>query len=438
LRGRTIGALTFAAAETGSRYGAADLRLAEDVAHRVFLAIENAGLYQALQEADRRKDEFLATLSHELRSPLNAIVGWAHLLRAGGADEETVRKGAETIHRNAQAQARLISDILDVSRIVAGKMRLDVRPVELQDVVEAALETARPAAEAKGIRLEVERGLAPGSDRLSADPDRLQQVLWNLLSNAIKFSPMRVGRVVIRLESVEGRVLIMVEDNGPGIDPSFLPHIFERFRQAESSSNRRHRGLGLGLAIVRSLVELHGGTVQAANREGSSGSVFTIELPRRVATTGPLPALERHPRGEEALWLEAAPSLAGLRILVVDDEPEAREMLRIVLERCGAQVVAAPSAREGLEALQSHRPHVLIADVGMPEENGYDLLRWIRALPPERGGLTPAAALTAYASAQDRVNALRAGFQIHLCKPIQPAELAAVVSSLSGSLLGAR
>ena len=431
-RKTTIGAVTFVTAESGRRYEDSDLRLAEDLAYRASIAIENAQLYQALQEADRRKDEFLATLSHELRSPLNAIVGWAHVLRDGAVDRETVRKAAETIHRNAQAQAQLVSDILDVSRIVAGKLRLDMRPVDLVDVIQAALETVRPAAEVRGVRLETV--LDPGAGPVTADPDRLQQVVWNLLSNAIKFVPGTVGHVQIRLEGDSSIARLTVEDNGPGIHRDFLPYVFERFRQADASSTRRHGGLGLGLAIVRHLVELHGGTARAANREDQSGAIFTVELPRRSASPRAyLPAVERPPRAEEALWLESAPSLAGLRVLVVDDDTDAREVLRTVLERCRARVAIAASAREALLALREEKPHVILADIEMPEQNGYDLIRQVRALAPELGGLTPAAALTAYAGAQDRVNALRAGFQIHLAKPIQPAELAAVVASLARS-----
>ena len=428
-RGRTIGALTFVTAESGRRYEEADLRLAEDLAHRVSIAIVNAQLYQALQEADRRKDEFLATLSHELRSPLNAIVGWAHVLRAGAVDVATVRKAAETIHRNAQAQAQLISDMLDVSRIVAGKLRLEVRQVDLVDVIRAALETVRPAADARGLRLEAL--LDEDAGPLLADPDRLQQVVWNLLSNAIKFAPAEVGHVRIRLEAEQARALITVEDDGPGIDREFLPYVFDRFRQADASSTRRHGGLGLGLAIVRHLVELHGGTVEAANREDRSGARFRVELPRRGGGSRPqLPAIDRV-SPEETLWLESAPSLAGLRVLVVDDEADARELLCTVLQRCGAWVSAAATAREGLSALQRDRPDVVLADIEMPDENGYDLIRRVRALSAAAGGLTPMAALTAYATAQDRVSTLRAGFQIHLVKPIQPVELAGVVASLA-------
>jgi signal transduction histidine kinase/ActR/RegA family two-component response regulator len=410
----------------------------EDITQRKRAEQERQGLLERTREArdeaeraDRLKDEFLATLAHELRSPLNAIVGWLHLLRDGPADAETARKAVETIHRNAQAQSQLISDILDVSRISSGKMRLEIRPVDPRRVIEAALETVTPTAEARGVRLEPV--LDPKAGPVSGDPDRLQQVVWNLLSNAIKFAPAKRGHVHVRLQAVDSQVRLTVEDNGPGIEPDFLPHVFERFRQADSSSTRRHHGLGLGLAIVRHLVELHGGMVRAENREGRSGAVFTIDLPLLSVVADDLrpPAAERHPRADRTVWLDAAPSLAGLHILVVDDESDSRDVLVTVLEHCGARVRAAGSAREGLAALLAERPDVLVADIEMPEMNGYDLMRLVRALAPEQGGLTPAAALTAYASTSDRMRALDAGFQIHIPKPVQPAELATVVASLA-------
>ncbi|HEX6737429.1 MAG TPA: response regulator [Vicinamibacteria bacterium] len=383
------------------------------------------------ETANRLKDEFLATLSHELRTPLNAIMGWAHLLRDTPLDPAMGPKAAEVIHRNAQLQEQLISDILDVSRITAGKLRLEVRPVDLLGVIEAALESLRPAAAARGVRLEPI--LDPKAGPISGDPQRLQQVVWNLLSNAVKFVPARQGRVQVRLEAINSHVRVTVEDNGPGIDPDFLPYVFDRFRQGDSSSTRQHHGLGLGLAIVRHLVELHGGTVTASNRDGRSGAVFTIDLPRRsVAAADQTPAVrERHPRAEEAVWLDAAPSLQGIKVLALDDDRDAREVLAAVLTRCGAEVTAVESVRQALAALPDLRPDVVLADIEMPEENGYDFIRQLRALPAESGGLTPAAALTAYAGVQDRMSALLAGFQIHIPKPVQPAELAAVVVSLA-------
>jgi PAS domain S-box-containing protein len=429
-RGRTRAVLTFVTGRSERRCESADLRIAEDLAQRTAVAIENALLYRSALEADHRKDDFLAVLSHELRTPLTAIVGWSHLLREGTANPEMVQKAAETIHRNAQIQARLISDILDISRIVAGKMRLDVHPVELAAVVEAALDTLRPAAEAKAVRLE------PLLDReaaVSGDANRLQQIVWNLLSNAIKFVPERTGRVEVYLEARGPHVRLTVEDNGPGIDSAFLPHVFDRFRQEESGANRRSQGLGLGLALVRQLVELHGGTVRAANRPDRRGASFTVELPHQTVARAAMvvePTDERL-QVEPPLWLDKAPSLGGVRVLVVDDHEDAREMLRAVLERCGATVVVAASAVEALARVTGEKPDVVLSDVEMPEQNGYDLLRQLRSLPAASGGQTPAVALTAYSSAHDRVKLLQAGFQMHVPKPVQPAELATVVASLA-------
>jgi PAS domain S-box-containing protein len=386
------------------------------------------------EQANRLKDEFLATLSHELRTPLNAIIGWAHVLRAGEASPETTTRAMEAIARNAHLQGQLISDILDVSRIIAGKLRLDLRPTDLADVIAQAVETVRPAADAKGIRLE--SLLDPAAESITGDPSRLQQVVWNLLSNAIKFTPSE-GRVQVRLGRLDNAVRITVEDNGPGMDPSFLPYAFERFRQADASKTRRHKGLGLGLAIVRHLVEMHGGTVTAANREDGPGALFQVMLPRRlVAEEVPKPEPERSAvSAEEPTWLEAAPSLAGITVLVVDDEADARGLLEYVLSRCGARVIIAASAEEALESLRRHRPDVLLADVEMPVEDGYALIRRVRDLPAEAGGVTPAAALTAYAGAQDRIEALRSGFQFHVAKPVQPAELATVVATLRSMIV---
>jgi signal transduction histidine kinase/ActR/RegA family two-component response regulator len=423
-------ALTFVSGER--RYEASDLRVAEDMAQRTAVAIENAELYQAALEADRRKDDFLAMLSHELRTPLNAIVGWSHVLREGNASPETVRKGMETIHRNAQIQTQLISDILDISRIVAGKLRLDVRAIELPAVIEAALDTLKPAAEAKQVRVGMR--LDPQARSFVGDADRLQQVVWNLVSNAIKFVPEKVGLVEVRLEDGEQRVRLIVEDNGPGIDPAFLPHVFERFRQAESSDSRRYQGLGLGLAIVRQLVELHGGTVRVENREEPTGAIFSVELPRRtaLAKVGLSEIAERRRRADEqAAWLDKAPSLLGVRVLVVDDQADARELLKLVLERCGAQVTLASSTAEALAIVRGERLDLVLSDLEMPEESGYELLRQLRALPADRGGRTPAVALTAYASPHDRMKVLQAGFETHVPKPVEPAELATVVASVA-------
>jgi len=379
------------------------------------------------EQVNRLKDEFLATLSHELRTPLNAIVGWTHILRAGGLDEERTRQAIDTIARNAQAQAQLISDILDVSRIVAGKLRLEPAAVDLGDIVRAAFDTVRPAAEAKRIRVDLL--LDPAAGPVVGDQDRLQQVAWNLLANAIKFTP-RAGHVQARLELVNSSVRLTVEDNGPGIAPEFLPHVFERFRQGDASSTRPHGGLGLGLAIVRHMVELHGGTVDAANRVDGTGAIFRLTLPRPALFGSDRARAPIERRLEEGFVVASTAELAGTTVLAVDDDEDARGLLRFVLERCGAVVLTASSSEEAMALLRKHHPHVLLADVEMPGEDGYTLITRVRALPREEGGDIPAAALTASVSAQDRLNALHAGFQYHVAKPVAPTELAAVVSAL--------
>ena len=377
------------------------------------------------EEANRLKDDFLATLSHELRSPLNAIVAWSHILREPGLDPATASRAVQAIDRNARAQTQIVADILDVSRIVTGKFQMTLGPVRLADVIEAAADTVRPAARARNIRLEL--AIDPAAGPVSGDASRLQQVVWNLLSNAMKFAPAG-GRVQVRLEDAGSSIALSVTDDGPGIDPAFLPYVFDRFRQADSSSTRPQAGLGLGLAIVRHLVELHGGTVAARNREDRPGAVLIVRLPRQqTLPTDRTPAEGRAPTKAGA---ESAPSLQDVSVLVVDDEDDTREAMAIGLGRCGARVATASSAREAIAAFERERPHVLVADIGMPGEDGYGLLMRVRALPAERGGATPAIALTAYASPQDRLNALRTGFQRHVPKPVTAAELATVVASL--------
>ena len=384
--------------------------------------------YEEARAANRAKDEFLATLSHELRTPLSAIVGWTHMLRSGQLDSATATRAIETIDRNARVQTQLISDILDVSRIVSGKLHLDVRPIELASAITSALDTVRPSADAKGLTLE--SALEPAAMPVSADPDRLQQVVWNLLANAIKFTP-RGGRVELRLRRANSHAEIVIQDTGPGIPRAFLPHVFERFRQADGSSTRAHGGLGLGLAIVRHLVEAHGGTVHADSPGEGKGSVFTVRLPimgHEPATAVPAPEATEA-RVES---LARTMDLEGIRVLVVDDEADTREMVAAILKSQGAEVEAATSAAEAVAALPSVRPHILVSDVEMPGEDGYELIRRVRRLSPEEGGRIPAAALTAYARPEDRMRALMAGFQIHVPKPVQPAELVAVVASLAG------
>jgi PAS domain S-box-containing protein len=379
------------------------------------------------EEANRLKDEFLATLSHELRSPLNAIVAWSHILREPDLDQATVTRAVEAIDRNSRAQAQLVADLLDVSRIVTGQFHMSVGPVRLADVIESAVESVRPAALAKEIRLEF--AIDPATGPVSGDAGRLRQVIWNLLSNAIKFAPAR-GLVQVRLAEADSCVELSVTDDGPGIDPAFLPHVFERFRQADSSSTRRHAGLGLGLAIVRHLVELHGGTVEARNRENRSGAVLIVRLPRQQGVSAYSASAELRPPTHRQTRTEAAPSLQDVSVLIVDDEDDTREAIAIGLGHHGARVATASSASEALGALVRERPQVLVADIGMAGEDGYALLQKVRALPVERGGATPAIALTGYASERSRADALWAGFQMHICKPVTPADLAAAVATL--------
>ncbi len=394
---------------------------------------------EQLREAGRMKDEFLATLSHELRTPLTSILGWSRLLTGDELEDAHRARAVESIARNAKAQAQLIEDLLDVSRIITGKLRLDVRPFELAPVIEAAIDSVRPAAEAKGIRLQVL--LDPRAGQVSGDPDRIQQVVWNLLSNAIKYTP-KGGRVQVHLQRIDSHAEITVSDTGQGISREFLPHIFERFRQADSSITREQGGLGLGLAIVRHLVESHGGTVEAASPGAGKGATFRVKLPllivhdrQRFLDTD---VERRHPLAGAGEVVECPPALDGLRVLAVDDERDARELITMMLERCGAEVSAVASGGEALEALKERRPDVLVSDIGMPGMDGYALMSTIRALPAEQGGRTPAVALTAYARTEDRVRAFSSGYQVHVAKPFEPIELVTAVASVAGRAGSAR
>ncbi len=414
------------------RLAEAERQRAEEDREQLFLSEQEAR--RAAENANQLKDEFLATLSHELRTPLNAILGWSQILRNRALGREETEKALATIERNARAQNQLIDDLLDVSRIITGKLRLDVRPVDLPSVIMAAVEAARPAAEAKNIRLQTL--LDPHAGLISGDPDRLQQIVWNLLSNAIKFTP-KVGRVQVRLESINSHVEIVISDTGKGIEAEFLPHVFDRFRQGDQTSTRAHGGLGLGLAIVRQLVELHGGQVSVASAGEGQGSAFTVSLPFL-----PLRNTERrktesrvHPRAATGKQLDCPEELKELSVLVVDDERDARELIRAVLIDCGAEVTVAASVAEAIEHLKQKSFNVLITDIGMPEEDGYALIRKLRALAGEQGKI-PAVALTAYARAEDRVQALRSGFQMHIAKPVEPAELIAVVANLAERMTG--
>ena len=411
----------------------------EDVTERVerenrlvqLLASEKAARAEA-EAANRAKDEFLAIVSHELRTPLNAISGWAQILRNSKSSVPTSH-ALEAIERNAKAQAKLIEDILDASRIITGKLRLDVRAVDLISVIESAIETVRPAADARSIQ--IDSLLDPMASFVSGDPTRLQQIIWNLLSNAIKFTT-GPGRVEVRLRQVDRQAEIAVKDSGQGISPEFLPFVFERFRQADAASTRRHGGLGLGLAIVRHLTELHGGTVHAESEGPGRGAIFTLRLPllavqRRSHHQNQDSAVDPATDGHSGDGVIPGPHrpLEGLRVLVVDDEADAREMLYAMFKQNGAEARAASTSREALEIVSQWAPEVLVSDVGMPDEDGYFLISKIRALDPERGGRIPAVALTGYASAEDRLRLLSAGYQIHATKPV---ELDALLRAVAG------
>jgi signal transduction histidine kinase/ActR/RegA family two-component response regulator len=383
--------------------------------------VENIGLYHAAQGANRAKDEFLATLSHELRSPLSAILGWARILRRDSLDRDTATQAVESIERNVRAQTQLVDDLLDVSRIVSGRLRVEVQTVELAPIVEACVDAVRPWAASKGIRLDV---VLDFQAFVSGDSERLQQVVRNLLSNAIKFTP-KGGRVQVRLHRTESVAELVVSDTGQGIAPEMLAHVFERLWQADGSTTRRHGGLGLGLAIARHLVELHGGSIRVESAGAGAGATFTIRLP--VALVSVPPEL---PSGSPGRVADAS-RLSGVRILVVDDEPDIRDVLERLLGERGAEVRSAESAAQGLDVLSGWVPDVLVSDIGMPGEDGYSFIRRIRALPPERGGRVPAVALTAYVKADDRRRALEAGFQTHVGKPVDPEELALVIAGLT-------
>jgi PAS domain S-box-containing protein len=436
VEGRTVGAmgLTFREAQ---RFEADDRAFMLAIARQCAQAIERARLYQAerrlraeAEEANRTKDEFLATLSHELRTPLTAMLGWTRMLRMKELDETTSAHALETVERNAKAQAQLIEDLLDVSRIITGKLRLDVRPMELMPVIEAAIDAVRPAAAAKSIELRTE--LDPLAGIVSGDPSRLQQVVWNLLANAVKFTH-RGGQVEVRLERVNSHIELTVKDTGQGINAAFLPFVFDRFRQADGSTTRLHGGLGLGLAIVRHLVELHGGTVRAESKGEGQGATFNVQLPvaaLRISDFGL--RIDEKVDEPSAISHQSSALLEGLRVLVVDDEQDARVLLKTVLEKQGAEVVAVGSTREALHELERQQPDVLVSDIGMPDEDGFALIEQVRARTASQGGSVPAAAVSAYVGEDNRRRALAAGFQLHVAKPIDPSELIEVVRKLSG------
>jgi signal transduction histidine kinase/PAS domain-containing protein len=428
-RDRILGAMTFTTRESNRRYAPADVAVAVDLGRRAAIAVENAGLYRELQELNRIKDDFLGTVSHELRTPLNAMLGWARLLRSRTLDPVHAGKALETIERNAHTQAQLIDDLLDMSRIVSGKLSLVVESIDLAGVIDAAIDAVRPAAAAKQIAIDV-RIDARGA-LASGDPSRLQQVVWNLLSNSIKFTPPH-GRVDVTLAAVETALEIRVRDTGVGIDSEFLPFAFDRFRQADSTTTRTHGGLGLGLAIVRHLTELHGGTVEAQSEGRGRGATFIVRLPRRIAPEGS-PA--RHLVSESTDSPRASGTLAGLRLLVVDDQRDARDLVAAALALAGADVILAESSEEAVRRLGEGRVDALIADIGMPGEDGYDLVRRAKSLAARLGRTLPSIAVTAYAGETNRQRALDAGFESHFAKPVEPADLVAAVAALTGRSL---
>ncbi len=446
--GEVIGTLFFGHPEP-HMFSERTERIIGSVAAQAAVAIDNARLYEAAQQAaeerkvlldsersaraeaertSQMKDEFLATLSHELRTPLTAILGWAQVLRRGSRDEADMHRGLQTIERNARAQAQLIEDLLDMSRITSGKVQLEMTPLSARAVVDAAIETVRPAADARNIH--IDRAYQAGPAMVAGDPSRLQQVIWNLLSNAIKFTP-RDGAIQVSVGWADQQVEIAIRDSGIGIKPEFLAHVFERFRQADASTTRKHGGLGLGLAIVKQLVEQHGGTVSALSDGEGLGACFTVRLPLSM----------QHANGERQPSLARAPvlqhdadselplrDLSGLQVLVVDDEADARDLIKRILSDCHADVLTAATATEALQLLQTERPDLLVSDIGMPDVDGFELLGRVRALGAARGGNVPAIALTAFARSEDRIRALASGFLTHISKPVEPADLIAKVA----------
>jgi signal transduction histidine kinase/ActR/RegA family two-component response regulator len=417
------------------------LAIASDIAERKraeeersqLLASEQAARAEA-ETANRAKDEFLAILSHELRTPLNAMFGWVMLLRSGSLDAATATRGLEVIERNLRLQTQLIEDLLDVSRIVSGKLQLDIRPVDLGSIIEAAIETVSPAARAKAIDLQTT--IEPLTGRVVGDPTRLQQIVWNLVSNAVKFTPHR-GSVVVGLRQMDTEAQITVRDTGKGISADLLPFVFDRFRQADSSSSRVHGGLGLGLAIVRHLVELHGGTVRAESEGEGRGARFTVQLPLPTAQS-PINA------GAARVSLQGADAdtdqtLAGMKVLVVDDGADDRQLHTLILERCGAEVTAVGGAQEAFRALEAARPDVIVSDLAMPGQDGYAMISQLRNTERRHGSRAiPAIALTAYASEEERRRTLAVGFQMHVHKPVVPADLVAAVARVAGRFRDAR
>ncbi len=424
--GAVLGGLFFGHSKAGM-FTEQHERLAVGTAAWASVALENARLYGEVRDANRTKDDFLAVLSHELRTPLNAILGYSRLLRGGMLTGEHVDRALETVERNSRWLTQIVEDVLDVSRIVSGKIRLDVQPVEMSAVIENAVLTLQPGADAKGVKMHTL--VDPRAGPVSGDPDRMQQVVWNLLSNAIKFTN-RGDRVQVRLERVDSHLELIISDTGAGIRKDFLPFVFDRFRQGDAGPTRKTGGLGLGLSIVRHIVELHGGSVHADSAGPGQGSTFTVKLPMMVVQPS-MPSRKReHPLAERRTPLAPLSDLSGVTVLAVDDEEDALGLLRVVLETAGANVATASSALAALEMIVPLNPDVLVADIGMPEIDGFELIKRVRALPNSEVSNVPAAALTAFARSEDRTKALQSGFEMHLAKPVDPGELVASVATL--------
>jgi signal transduction histidine kinase/ActR/RegA family two-component response regulator len=430
IMGRIVGTIEVQSYELAA-YNEEHLTAMRMAANLAAVAIENVRLFErerraraAAEEASRMKDEFLATVSHELRTPLTSMLGWVYMLRSSGLTEEARLRALDTIERNARLQAQIVDDILDVSRIITGKLSMEVEPLDLTSLIESSINAVRPAAAAKEIRIETE--LEGASQLVAGDPNRLQQVFWNLFSNAVKFTP-RGGLVRIQTRRVEGHIEIKVTDTGQGIKQDFLPYVFDRFRQADSSTTREHGGLGLGLAIVRHLVEMHGGTVRAESPGEGEGASFTVTLPLVCKRAG---AADEEAEAFAATSEKITSPLAGLRVLVVDDEPDTLEIMKAMLERYAAQVTTAPSVSEAMAAIENLWPDVLISDIGMPVEDGYDLIRKVRRMETARGARLPAIALTAYTREEDRALSLAEGYQEYLPKPVDPSELIQMIARL--------
>jgi signal transduction histidine kinase/CheY-like chemotaxis protein len=434
-----FGVIALISSDSKRRYTEQDLGLATELARRAAVAIDNARLYDLSQQersrveaATRAKDEFVAVVSHELRTPLNAILGWIRIMRSGALDESKRAHAFDVIERNAEAQGRLVADLLDISRVITGKIRIHPAQLNLCDVVDMAVEGVRPAADAK--RLSIEMTVDRENAVLRGDADRLQQVVWNLLSNAVKFT-LKSGRVRVQLRRIDSDVELVVEDDGAGIEPEFLPHVFESFRQSDVGLSRSHGGLGIGLSITKHIVELHGGTIFAESAGRGLGSKFTVRLPISPLVSTTMGITRAAATKRQATDVELPHGLEGLRVLVVDDEPDARDLLTYLLETCGIEVRAAASATEAMRELERYAPHLIISDIGMPDEDGYTLIRSVRTLPNEKRSI-PAIALTAFARNEDRTRALVEGFNRHMAKPVEPKALVQAVVDLVGPNAG--